>query len=140
MLPQIKTFVMNHWALVGGFVVVLIMLVLEEIRAQGPRGNRLTPAAVTHLINREDAIVIDVREASVYREGHVVNAKNISLVDFDRQIEKLGRDRPIILVDAMGDKTMALIARMKKAGFEKVFAMKNGMNGWKDASMPTVKK
>ena len=139
MLPQIKSFVMNHWALVGGFVVVAIMLVVEEIRAQGPKKSRLTAAGVTQLINHEDAIVIDVRDAAAFREGHIVNAKNFPAVDFDRQIDKINRDRPIVLVDSMGEKMAGLIVKLNKAGFQKVFAMKNGMDGWKTSEMPIVK-
>lgn len=141
MLPQFKAFVMNHWAIVGGFVLVAILLVIEEIRAQGPSNARLSTVEATHLINREDAIVIDVRDATAFREGHIVNAKNIPLVDFDRQIEKMSADqnRPLILVDTMGEKTAGLITRLKKAGFQKVFALKGGIDAWKTASMPTVK-
>ena len=140
MLQELTPFVMKHWALCGGFVVVAILVVIEEIRAGGPSTNRLSPAEATHLINREDAMVIDVRDANAFREGHIVNAKNTALVDFDRAIEKLNRERTIILVDAMGDKTAALIERMKKAGFKKPCAIKNGMDGWKTAEMPVVKK
>lgn len=140
MLQELAPFVMKHWALSGGFVVVLILLVIEEIRAQGPSTNRLTPAEATHLINREDALVVDVRDANAFREGHIVNAKNILMVDFDRSIEKLNRQRPIIVVDAMGDKIPGLIARLKKANFEKVYAIKNGMDGWKSAELPVTKK
>ncbi|MDP1574934.1 MAG: rhodanese-like domain-containing protein [Coxiellaceae bacterium] len=140
MLQELTPFVMKHWALCAGFIVVAILVVIEEVRAGGPSPNRLSPAEATHLMNREDAVVIDVRDANVFREGHIVNAKNIALVDFDRGIEKLNRERPVILVDAIGDKTAALIERLKKAGFKKPCAIKNGMNGWKTAEMPIVKK
>lgn len=139
MLQELVPFVMKHWALCGAFVVVLILLVIEEIRAQGPATNRLTPAKATHLINREDALVVDVRDLNTFREGHIVNAKHIAFVDFDREIEKLKRTQPIILVDMRGEKLAGLIARMKKNGFEKVYAIKYGMEGWKTAELPVVK-
>lgn len=142
MVPQITQFVIKHWPLVGAFVIVAILLMLEEMRSQGGRNGQINSPAVTQLINREDGIVIDLRDATAFREGHIVNAKNIPLVDFNRQIEKLDayRNRPVILMDAMGTKTAALILQLKKAGFEKVFALKGGMDAWKTAGMPVVKK
>lgn len=139
MLQELAPFVMKHWALCGAFLLVLILLVIEEIRAQGPSSNRLSPLQATNLINREDAIVVDVRDATTFKEGHIVNAKNIAFVDFDRSIEKLKRSQPIILVDARGEKLAGLITRMKKANFEKVYAIKYGMEGWKTAELPVVK-
>lgn len=142
MLHQIIEFVIKHWPLVGAFVIVCIFLFLEETKSQGGRSGQLTAAGVTHLINREDAVVIDVRDASAFREGHIVNAKNIPLVDFERHQEKLDvyRDRPVILIDAMGTKTGQLVLRLQKAGFQQTSALKGGMDAWKLAGMPITTK
>ena len=77
MLHKIIEFVIKHWPLVSAFVVVCILLFLEETKSQGGRSGQLTAANGTHLINREDAVVIDVRDFSAFREGHIVNTKNI---------------------------------------------------------------
>lgn len=142
MLHQVTQFVMKHWALIGAFIIVAILLVIEEMRVMRGRGQRISVAMAVQLINREEATVIDLREASAFREGHIVNARNIPLVDFDHQQEKLNslRDRYIILVDAMGLKTSPIAKRLKDAGFTKVVSLKAGVDGWKAASMPIVKK
>lgn len=142
MLHQIMQFVIRHWALVAAFIVVFILLVFEELRSQGAAGGKITSARATFLINREDALIIDLREASAYREGHIIGAKNYPLVDFDRYQEKLQtqRDRAIILVDAMGIKTAPVALKLKKAGFHNVVTLKGGISAWKADNMPTVKK
>jgi len=142
MLHQVTQFVMKHWALASAFVLVAILLVIEEMRVIRGRGQRISVAMAVQLINREDAAVVDLREASAFREGHIVNAKNISLVDLDHQQEKLNtlRNQPIILVDAMGLKTGPIAKRLKEAGFTKVSSLKSGIDGWKSAGMPVVKK
>lgn len=142
MLHQITTFVIKHWPLVSAFVILCILLFIEEVKSQGGRNGQLTPMAVTHLINREDAIVIDIRDASAFREGHIVNAKNIPMTDFERHQGKLDtyRDRPLIFTDAVGTKTGELVVRLQKAGFQKVCALKGGMDAWKVAGMPITKK
>lgn len=140
MLQELTLFVMKHWVLCAAFLVVAVLLLIEEIRATGPSDARLTPHEATHLINRENAVVVDVRDAAVFREGHIVNAKNIPFVDFDRAVQKLNRNNPVIVVDNNGEKTPLLVMRLKKAGFVKPCAVKHGMSGWKEAGMPVVKK
>src|SRR3990167_307506 len=139
MLPQIKTFVMNHWALCALFLMVLLALITEEVRVARSRRNFLSVFDTTQLINHENAIVLDVRDPALFREGHIVNAKNIALSDFDRQIEKLDAQAAIIVVDALGDKTLDLIERLKSRCFQKVYALKGGMESWKLESMPLTK-
>ncbi|HLB56668.1 MAG TPA: rhodanese-like domain-containing protein [Coxiellaceae bacterium] len=142
MLHEIIPFVIKHWPLVTGFFIVLILLITEELKSKSARGEQVTAAVATHLINREDAIVIDLRDANAYREGHIVNAKNIPTGDFEHNQEKLNayRDRPIILVDSMGLKTTPIVLRLKQAGFQKVSTLKGGMDGWKTSGMPVTKK
>lgn|SRR3990167_1867934 len=143
MLHEITQFVMKHWALVAGFIIVSILIMLEESRSQGGRSGKISSAIATHLINREDGLVVDVRDAAVFRDGHIVNAKNIPLVDIDRNQAKLLAthcNKPIILVDASGLKTPALLLRLKKAGFQRVFLLKGGMESWKLDNMPVTRK
>lgn len=143
MLHQIIQFVIKHWMLASAFVATLLLLIFEESKHQGPGSGKLTSAAVTQLINRENGLIVDVRDANAYREGHIVNAKNMPLTDFDRLQEKLlatHREKPVILVDASGLKTPALLVRIKKAGFQKVFLLKGGMDAWKMDNMPVTKR
>ena len=142
MLPQIMQFVIKHWALCGAFIIVAIFIAIEEMRSQGAAGGKVTSARATFLMNREEAMVIDLRDATAFREGHIINARNYPLAEFDRYQEKLEthRDRAIILVDAMGVKTAVIATRLKKAGFHHVVTLKGGMDGWRTDSMPVVRK
>ena len=137
MLHEISAFALKHWPLVGGFVVVLIWLIIEEAKSQGARGY-VTVAQTTLLMNHENAIV---RDASAYREGHIIGARSVPLVDFTRQLEKLSgdRERAIVLVDAAGLKAHVTGLQLKNAQFQKVFVLKGGMEQWKSENMPTVK-
>lgn len=143
MLHQIMPFVIKHWALCSAFAIVAVLLVFEELKNQGAGSGKLSAAAVTHLINREEGLVVDVRDANAFRDGHIVNAKNIPLPDIDHMQEKLlttHREKPVILVDASGLKTPALLIRLKKAGFQRIFVLKGGMDSWKMDNMPVTKK
>lgn len=142
MLHEFTAFVIKHWALVGAFFIVLILIIIEEAKSVSARGDRVSVFEATRFINKEDAVVIDLRDASSFREGHIVNAKNIAIADIELHLEKLNahRDKPIILVDALGMKTTPVVLRLKQAGFAKVMTLKGGIEAWKSANMPIVKK
>lgn len=141
MLPQIIPFVMKHWVLITAFFAVLIVIMMEEMRSYNAGGQRVTPVMATRLINREDAVVIDVRDASAFRDGHIVNAKNFPLADLDRLQDKLigFRDRQVILVDANGLKISPVAVKLKTTGLTKVVILKGGMESWVADNMPVVK-
>ena len=69
-----------------------------------PNAAELTPAAATLLMNREDAVVVDVRETAEWAGGHIANARHIALGQFDKhlvEIEKF-KQTPVILCCATG--------------------------------------
>src|SRR3990167_8712576 len=121
MLHQIVPFVMKHWVLIIAFIAVAIVIAIEEIRSQNAGGQRVTSMMATRFINHEDAVLVDIRDISVFREGHIVNAKNFPVADLDRQQEKLMayRDRILILADATGIKLLPFSVKLKTAGITK---------------------
>jgi rhodanese-related sulfurtransferase len=141
MLHQIVSFVMKHWVLVIAFIAVAVVIVIEEIRSQSAGGKRVTSMMATQLINRQDAIVIDIREPNVFRDGHIVNARNFPVLDLERQIEKLKAytNRCVILVDENGFKVQAVALKLKSAGMTDVVVLKGGMESWLADSLPVVK-
>lgn len=132
---------MKHWVLITAFIVVAVAITMEEIRSQSAGGKRVTSMMATQLINRQDAVVIDIRESAVFRDGHIVNAKNFPVVDLDHQMEKLKayRDRCVILVDNNGLKVQAAALKLKTAGMVNVVILKGGMEAWAADSLPVVK-
>ncbi|CAG4885215.1 Rhodanese-related sulfurtransferase [Georgfuchsia toluolica] len=108
------------------------------------RGNKmsLTPAAATLLMNREDALVLDVRETSEWNNGHIANARHLALTQFDKrlvEIEKF-KQTPVIVCCAMGSRGQTAAAKLEKAGFEKVFNLAGGIAAWSEAGLPLTRK
>jgi rhodanese-related sulfurtransferase len=93
------------------------------------------------LMNRRDAIVLDVREAAEYAAGHIANARNIpfaQLSDRLRELEKL-KSRPIIISGESGARAAKVCTALQKIGFTDVFALRGGLRGWVEASLPVEK-
>jgi rhodanese-related sulfurtransferase len=93
------------------------------------------------LINRRDALVLDVRDTGDYAAGHIVNAKHIpeaQLADRMKELEK-HRSRPIIVACRTGQRAPAVTATLRKQGYPEVFALRGGIAAWQQASMPLEK-
>ena len=104
-------------------------------------GNEVNPGEATMLINREDAYIIDVREAAEFAGGHLPDAKNIpvgALADRTGELEKF-KDKPIILCCATGMRSNKACGELKKQGFAKLYNLAGGVDAWVGAGYPVKK-
>jgi len=104
--------------------------------------SQLTPVEATLLINREDAVIVDVRGQGDFDKGHLPNARHLPLTDLERRstdLEKF-RARPLILYCNSGTTAAKGIATLKKAGFEKLFNLRGGLFEWEKAGYPLSRK
>ncbi|QNI01492.1 rhodanese-like domain-containing protein [Halomonas sp. SH5A2] len=140
MIDQLFEFVMNHPLLVGAFVLALIAWIVYETRSAST--NALTATEATQLINREDAVVVDIRESKDFKTGHIAGARNIPQSSLDSRMNELNKvkDKPVIVVCKHGQSSGAAQAKLAKAGFERAFKLKGGMAQWQADGLPVVKK
>lgn len=141
-MDHLSQFVANHWAMCGAFLIVLVAIFYMEARTSGVAGgHRVTPQLATHMMNREMAVVVDVREANSFLDGHIIGAVNIPMSTWDAQSKKLQKfkDKPLIIVDALGQKSQGYATKLRQAGFSNVTILSGGLNAWKNAKLPLVK-
>lgn len=94
------------------------------------------------LINRRDALVLDVRDNAEFVAGHLPNARSIPLAELEgriREIEKL-KSRPVIVNCPVGTRSAAVCNTLKKHGFGEVHVLRDGIRGWVEASLPLEKQ
>jgi rhodanese-related sulfurtransferase len=116
----------------------MLMWPLVRRTSGGPWVNA---AQATHLINREDALVVDVREPGEYGAGHILGARNVPLSRLADAAD-LGKrkDRPLILYCDSGDRSGKAISVLKKQGFARVVNLSGGIGAWQQAGLPVEKK
>ncbi|MCL2161436.1 MAG: rhodanese-like domain-containing protein [Betaproteobacteria bacterium] len=127
------------WAVLA--VVSGTWLLIEFIRQHADK-SLLTPVEATLLINREDALAVDVRGETDYEKGHLPNARNLPATDLERrstELEKF-RARPLILYCNSGSTAAKGISTLKKAGFEKLYCLRGGLYEWEKAGYPIARK
>ncbi len=140
-LQELLDFAGRHPLLSTGFVVLTLALIGTEI-AQLFRGFRtLRPAALTALINRDNALVVDLRAPGEFEKGHIPGSKNVLMSQFDPENKKLAGAKalPVVMVCKDGQASSGAAKRLKKAGFEQVYVLDGGIAGWQQADLPLVK-
>lgn len=131
-------FIQQNWYWAALAAVSGTMLVVTSLRG----GKGLSPAQATALINREDAQVIDVREASEFSTGHLLNARHIPLSDLEKRLGELEKfkDKPVILNCQSGSRSAAACNILRKAGFAHVHNLEGGIAAWEQAGMPISRR
>lgn len=108
----------------------------------GGGGARVSTGEATNLINREDAQVIDVREAAGFGSGHLIGARNIPVAKFaDRaaDLEKM-KGKPLIVCCETGLRSGKAVKDLRKLGFDRVFSLDGGIEAWRKAGLPLTTK
>ena len=93
------------------------------------------------LINRQDAIVVDIRDADAFKAGHVTGARNIPESELDKrcvELEKF-REKPIVIACRSGTRSGPVAAKLKKQGFGRASSLAGGMQAWEQAGLPVEK-
>lgn len=94
-----------------------------------------------NLINRSNALVLDVREQSEYDAGHIINSRLISMSNLKERVGELEkyRERPIVVVCRSGTRSAPATAFLNKQGFAQVHVLSGGVMAWQKANLPLEK-
>lgn len=141
-MEQLVEFAKDQLLLSGLWVALVVMLVYSFVSPMLSKTKRVNNHQATLLINKEDAIVLDIRTQKDFNSGHIISSKQLKPEEIREgnfaKLEK-NKEQPIIVVCAMGNLAASTAAKMVKAGFTNVYVLSGGMNAWQGASLPVSK-
>lgn len=132
-------FINQNILLISIAVISGLGLIWPAIRRSG--GAEVNPAQATLLINRQDAQVIDVREADEFAAGHLPDARHIpvgKLAERVGEIEKF-KEKPLVVYCASGMRSGKACGELKKLGFSNLHSLAGGIDAWRQAGLPVKK-
>lgn len=137
MLAHLIEFATNHLALTAIFVVLLVLLLLNELLKGG---KSLSSRELTALVNSDQGVVLDIRAQKDFSAGHIVDALNIPQDKLSSRMVELEKHKAktIIVVDAMGQHAGTVARELKKAGYT-VAKLSGGIATWRGDNLPVVK-
>ncbi|MEO6365330.1 MAG: rhodanese-like domain-containing protein [Luteimonas sp.] len=140
-IEELMAFAGRNPALSLALAGLTIAIVFNEISGlfRGYKG--LRPAELTGLINRDSALVVDLRPFADFDKGHIAGSKNVLMTQFDPENPQLktAKSLPVVLVCKTGQSASTAAKRLGKAGFEQVYVLDGGIVAWQQADLPLVK-
>ena len=123
------------------FVGLTLAIVYTEFSRLTSGFKAVDPAGLTALINREDALLVDVSAATDFEKGHIAGAKNVQMSQFDADNKILAkvRELPVAVVCRTGTTSADAAKKLVKAGFKQVHWLDGGIASWAQANLPLVK-
>jgi rhodanese-related sulfurtransferase len=86
-------------------------------------------------------VILDVRTAGEYADGHIEGAANIDVKSesFRDEVGKLDRSKTYIVHCHSGRRSETAVKVMEEMGFTDIYEMQGGILSWQDAGFPVTK-
>jgi len=141
-MGQFVEFVGNHPLLFTALIGVLTLLVMDAFKRKLLGFTEVSVSDAVRLMNQEDALALDVREDSEFRDGHIVNAKSIPLGVLEGRLKEIEshKEKAVVVYCRTGQRAAKAGAILQRQGFKNIYKLKGGMLAWIDANMPTKSK
>ena len=136
---EFNLFLIDYWYFSVPLFFFLFLFAYSEMNKGG---KKIEPNELTRLVNKENAILIDLRKKEDYENGHIMSALSYPYQEFDNQMHGLEKfkERPIILVCDMGRNSANIGEKLKKAEFKETFRLNGGMMTWTQENLPVIQK
>ena len=135
-------FIRSNALLIGLAIGSGIMLLLPMFKKSAGGVPNLTGAEAVTLINRSNALVLDVRDDAEFENGHIADALHIPLANLEARLGELKKykNKPILVNCQRGARAAKACDILRKAEFTQVHNLQGGLNAWVEAKLPIVKK
>jgi len=131
-------FMMNNWILFLALLVIVALLIMTTVRGRLLGFDELKPGEAVQLMNRDEPLVLDVRENSEYQAGYIQGAVHIPVGELEGRIKELEdwRERPVLVYCRAGQRSAKATAVLKRQGFSQLHKLDGGMMAWQSAGLP----
>jgi len=108
---------------------------LQQVRAEIAE---IDAARGRELVDRGEAIIVDVREQDEWDEGHIPGAVHISRGNLESRIERAAPDptQPVVLYCSVGNRSAFAAKTLEEMGYEDVVSLAGGFTDWKRNGHP----
>ena len=114
--------------------------VLDPANA-GASFRTVTPLEAKSLIEtRKDLLLVDVRSPEEFQGGSLPGATLIPFWDFAKGRFDLPKDKPILLICAVGGRSLACGQMLASKGYREVYNLKGGLDAWAEQRVPLPRR
>lgn len=139
-MEQALEYIARHPWLVGATGLALVMVIAYELRARAHAFAAVSPQEAIRLMNHH-ALVLDIRTAEQFAQGHVGGAKHMASAEILKAAETLKKhlEKPIVVYDDSGSLGAAAARQLAAQGFKKAVNLRGGLTAWRAENLPVTK-
>ncbi|SFD02551.1 rhodanese-like domain-containing protein [Pseudoalteromonas denitrificans] len=138
-MEQYIEFFTNHIGLGLIWLGLVVMIIMSWVKSKFSPVKQVNPQQLTFSVNRENAVVLDIRSQADFNKGHIANSIHLVSEKAKQKefttIEKHKND-PIIVVCVTGMTASGVADNLFKAGFTQVSILSGGIGAWQSAGLP----
>ena len=91
---------------------------------------QISVEAAQRLIRERSPVILDVRDATAFRDARIPNAIHVSLSTLKSQIRQMGRDHPLLVYCYRGHLSRDFAELFSEFGFREVYSLDGGFQVW----------
>ena len=135
-------FARNNFLIVAGFIGVLGFIVKSEISRLTRKYKQVGVNEAVMLLNKDNTVVIDVREDKEIKGGMIKGANHITLGQLPTRLVEFEKNKqsPVLVYCRSGSRSGYACQILTKAGFEDVSNLAGGILAWESANLPLAKR
>lgn len=121
-------------------LTTLLLLIPAFVFAADP-AKHVKADEAAKIVAEGKTVIVDVRTADEFKDGHIKGAKNIDIMssDFEAQLTKLDKTQPTLVHCQAGGRSMRALKVFEKLGFEHLIHLDEGFGGWEGTGKPVEK-
>lgn len=97
--------------------------------------HELTPAQVSEALDKDDIVLIDVREPYEWAAGRIPGARHIELQRLASRADEVPTDKPVVFHCRMGVRSAMAMQAFRASGWD-AYHMGGGIQRWVDEGRP----
>lgn len=134
-------FIKSNIFLIGLAIGSGVMMLLPMLKKSAGGVPNLSPTDAVTLINRNHALVLDVRDDAEFASGHIAEAKHIALANLAERLSELKKykDKAVLVNCQRGVRSVKACDILRKAEFTQIHNLQGGLDAWTAAKLPLVK-
>lgn len=124
------------------FLILVVPIIYTQLQRTSPKigyGDVTIEQAHELVEGRKPLIILDVRNDWEFEDGHLEGAINIPVDDLEGRLGELDEEEDILVYCRTGNRSTRAAQILRENGFERMYHMVDGIEGWKAAGYPTVK-
>ena len=141
-MQNLLDFGLHHWPLVAMAIGFLSLVIILEVRNAGFLVPQLSTQKAVAMMNRNQVLVLDVRNHADYEKGHIAEAYHLTAKEITQATElpdsiMKHQPNPIIVVCDSGMTSMKVVNQLQKQGLDS-YVLSGGIQAWRKNALPIV--